>query len=191
MGLAAELADADLEEVHRRIRGCTRCPLHASRQRAVPGAGPPDASLFLLGEAPGREEDAQGRPFAGRGGGLLDAALRKAGTTRSAVFVTNAVKCRPPDNRRPRVAELRTCTPYHLRALELVAPRAVVTLGAVALKSLLGVKGPVKAHRNRPLSFRGVPVVATYHPAGVLRQRHTLGPRLVEDLKRAVAMASE
>lgn len=189
MTLADELREADLEEVARWVQGCTRCPLHVARTQAVPGEGPSDARIFLLGEAPGRAEDEAGRPFVGRGGRLLDEALEEAGLARDEVFVTNAVKCRPPDNRRPRKEELLTCQPYHLRQMALVGPRVLVTLGGVALRSLIPAKGPLRDLRGRELSFRGIPVVATYHPAGVLRQRKTLRSRLVEDLSRARSIA--
>lgn len=182
-----DLRDTDLEEVAHRIRTCTRCPLHEARTRAVPGEGSREARIFLLGEGPGEEEDRQGRPFVGRAGRALDQALEAAGVRRKDVFITNAVKCRPPDNRRPRRTELAACAPSHRRQVDLLRPRVLVTLGEVAVRSLLGVRGTVAALRQADLRHGSIPVVATYHP-GARRFGRARFDALVKDLMRAKAI---
>ncbi len=170
------------------VRVCTRCPLHAARTHAVPGEGPAQASILLLGEAPGRDEDASGRPFVGRAGKILDRSLEAAGINRATVFVTNVIKCRPPRNRRPKAKELVACRPYLLAQLDAVRPKVVVTLGATALHGLLGPGHELKAARRRLLTFGGAQVIATYHPAAVLYNR-SLEAALRRDLKKAARAA--
>ncbi len=165
------------------IRVCTQCRLHAARAHAVPGEGPVPAAVLLLGEAPGRDEDASGRPFVGRAGKILDAALDAARLPRESVFITNVVKCRPPENRRPKKDEVAACRGYLIAQIAGVRPRIIVTLGATALRSLLGPGHELKASRGQPLGFSGIPVVATYHPAGVLYNRK-LEARLRHDLRK-------
>jgi len=190
-GLAAEMparAEAelprDLGKLATRIRRCTRCSLAASRAHAVPGAGAARARLLLVGEAPGRSEDEAGRPFCGAAGKVLDEALLRAGIPRSEVFITNAVKCRPPGNRRPRDAELAACRPYLLAQLAAVRPRAIVALGQTAVRDLLGPGASLARLRGRWSTFGGVPLLPTYHPAAVLYNRQLLR-RLATDLGKA------
>src|SRR5271155_3559954 len=118
-----------LEELATEIRSCIKCPLHLSRKNAVPGEGPSDASVMIVGEAPGRNEDEQGRPFVGAAGRNLDDLLSEAGVSRGSVFITNTVKCRPPANRRPARSELDTCHPYLRRQIEAIVPKVIVLLG--------------------------------------------------------------
>ncbi len=179
---------ASLDETAAAVLVCTRCPLHATRIHAVPGEGPARASLLLLGEAPGRDEDASGRPFVGRAGKILDRSLAAAGIDRASVFVTNLVKCRPPRNRRPKAKESVTCRPYLLAQLDAIRPKVVVTLGATALNGLLGPGHELRAARRRPLEFEDAQVVATYHPAAVLYNR-SLEAALRRDLKKAARAA--
>ncbi len=143
------------------------------------------ARILVLGEAPGRDEDASGRPFVGRAGRILDAALEAAGLDRASVFVTNVVKCRPPGNRRPRRDEVVACAPFLRAQIDALRPRLVVTLGATALRGLLGPGHELRAVRGRALEFRGIRVVATYHPAAVLYNR-TLETVIRRDLRNAV-----
>ncbi len=171
------------------VRLCTRCRLHATRTCAVPGEGPPRAAVLLIGEAPGRDEDASGRPFVGRAGKILDAALTAAHLPRDSVFVTNLVKCRPPGNRRPKRDEWQACRPYLLAQMGLVEPRAVVTLGATALRGLLGPGVELRESRRKPLRFGTIPVVPTYHPAAVLYNR-SLEAALRRDLARVARFAA-
>jgi uracil-DNA glycosylase len=151
------------------MAGCTACGLAESRQRVVPGVNPPGARVLLVGEAPGRSEDEGGLPFIGRSGRLLDELLAEVGLDRSELAVCNTVKCRPPDNRAPKRAELDTCRPWLDRQVEVIGPEVVVTLGGVALAWALGrgvrigdVHGTV---HERP----GHVVVPTYHPSAALR----------------------
>ncbi len=169
------------------MRACTRCRLHEGRVLAVPGEGPLDAPVLLLGEAPGREEDAAGRPFVGAAGRILDAALRSARLDRASVYVTNLAKCRPPENRSPKADEVEACRPYLLAEIAAVRPRILVTLGSTALRGLLGPGYELKEARRKPLEFEGVPVVATYHPAAVLYNRK-LERDLRNDLRRVVRL---
>lgn len=161
------MAQGLLDSISEEVRVCRLCPLHKSRKHAVPGEGPPEAAVFIVGEAPGANEDEQGRPFVGAAGKNLDRMLEKAGLTRAEVFITNTVKCRPPSNRRPRRDELDSCHPYLRRQLEALRPRLVVLLGDTALKeffpsaSLPGLHGQVL--KRGPFSM-----LATYHPASVI-----------------------
>jgi len=179
---------AILEEAAQQIRTCTRCRLHEGRVHAVPGEGPLDADVFLIGEAPGRDEDASGRPFVGAAGKILNKALAAARLPRDSVFVTNVVKCRPPANRGPRADELESCRPYLATQIAVVRPKVLVTLGSTALRGLLG-KGPeLKDIRGRAAVFEGIPVVPTYHPAAILYNRR-LEASLRADLRKAARMA--
>ncbi|MGQ0797128.1 MAG: uracil-DNA glycosylase family protein [Methanobacteriota archaeon] len=172
-----------LDRLAAEIRACTRCRLHAERTVAVPGEGPLDAGVVVVGEAPGRQEDAAGRPFVGSAGKVLDAALSSAGLARDDAFVTNVVKCRPPTNRRPRSDEVEACRPYLLAQIELVRPKVLVTLGATGLAALLGSGVEVKDARARTNHALGLPLVATYHPAAVLYSRR-LERDLAKDLRK-------
>ncbi len=178
-----------LEDAAAAIRVCTLCRLHATRTRAVPGEGRTGAAILFVGEAPGRDEDALGRPFVGRAGKILDAALVAAQLPREAVFITNLVKCRPPGNRRPKRDEWETCRPYLIAQIDLVRPRAIVTLGATALRGLMGTGLELRESRRKPLQFGRLPVFPTYHPAAVLYNRR-LEPALRRDLARATRFAA-
>ena len=167
MGASRERAIV-LEEVAAKVRECTLCRLHRNRTRAVPGEGPVDADMFLIGEAPGRQEDAAGRPFVGSAGKVLNRALTAARLSRKDVFVTNVVKCRPPANRAPKADEMEACRPYLQSQMEAVRPRVLVTLGSTALHSVQGPGARLSEARGRDLAFDGIPVRATYHPAAVL-----------------------
>src|SRR5881409_1042807 len=172
-----------------RVRVCTLCRLHEGRTHAVPGEGPIRASLFLLGEGPGRHEDDQGRPFVGQAGKVLDAALKKTGLSRDEVFITNVVKCRPPDNRKPRADEAAACRPYLVDQIHAVQPKVIVTLGDTALKGLVGPGVALaKARRGSP-RYEGIPILATYHPAAALYNRR-LASVLEADLARASKLVS-
>ena len=176
-----------LEELAARIRTCVLCRLHEGRTHAVPGEGREGARLFLIGEGPGRHEDEQGRPFVGAAGRVLDAALAKAGLSRADVFITNVVKCRPPENRKPRTDEAGACRPYLVAQVHAVRPSAIVTLGETALKGLLGPSATVPGARHRRPRHDGIPVIATYHPAAVLYNRRLAGV-LGKDLTRAARL---
>ena len=173
-----------LESTAESVRACTRCPLHAGRTQAVPGEGPLGAPVLLVGEAPGRDEDASGRPFVGRAGRILDRALDAAGLSRRSVFITNVVKCRPPGNRTPKAGEVEACRPYLLEQVAAVAPKVIVTLGTTAARGLLGPGVELKGSRGRLLGLGEIPVIPTYHPAAILYNRN-LERALVKDLRKA------
>lgn len=163
-------AAAELESLASGIRRCTQCRLHQSRTLAVPGEGPVGAKLVFIGEGPGGVEDRTGRPFVGPAGRLLDSLLRDHGIQRREVFITNAVKCRPPGNRAPRRDELEICASAWLhRQLELVAPRWVVLLGQVATRQLLGDPATVTRWHGTVQRRSEHFYFVTYHPAAALR----------------------
>lgn len=158
-----------LADVARVIAGCTRCFLCQGRRKTVPGEGHPTARLMFVGEGPGQTEDETGRPFVGKAGELLTRMIEAIDLRREDVFIANTVKCRPPQNRKPLPDELAACRPYLERQIELVSPKVLVALGATAGESLLGAKRSLTDLRGRVHSFRGIPLVVTYHPAALLR----------------------
>jgi uracil-DNA glycosylase len=152
------------------VRRCTKCPLSLNRTNAVPGEGPPDAAVVIIGEGPGRNEDLQGRPFVGAAGKQLDGLLREAGLVRDDVYITNVVKCRPPENRRPTEAEAEACHPYLERQIGLLRPTVVVLLGDSALKRFLPEQTLSGAH-GRLFTRGGLALFPTYHPAAMIYNR--------------------
>ncbi|HEX6137990.1 MAG TPA: uracil-DNA glycosylase [Casimicrobiaceae bacterium] len=164
--IAALAFDALIED----IAGCTACGLCATRNRTVPGVGAADAQWLFVGEAPGADEDAQGEPFVGAAGRLLDNMLGALRLARGDdVYIANVLKCRPPGNRAPEPLEAAACRPYLDRQIELIAPRLIVALGRSAACTLLGVDASVASLRNRVHRYRGTPLIVTYHPAYLLR----------------------
>jgi DNA polymerase len=184
-------AAPDLDQLKSCIQDCQACPLGAGRIRFVFGEGTPAARMMFIGEGPGRDEDLQGRPFVGRAGELLDKMIAAIGYQRRDVYITNIVKCRPPDNRTPTPQESQSCLPYVRRQIELIRPGVIVTLGATPLRELLGVKTGITRIRGqwqRLDMLGGIPVMPTFHPAYVLRQYTQDVRRAVwEDLKAARA----
>jgi uracil-DNA glycosylase len=159
----------DWDELAATVRDCRLCGLCETRTQTVFGTGDRGARLMVVGEAPGMEEDRQGEPFVGRAGLLLNAMLRAAGFARSEVFIANLLKCRPPHNRDPSDEEAARCLPYLRRQIELVAPDAILCVGRISAQRLLGTDQPIGRLRGRVHDLDGVPVVATYHPAYLLR----------------------
>lgn len=159
-----------LAAIAEEARRCTACPLHRGRTQVVVGAGNPGARLMFIGEGPGREEDSRGEPFVGAAGKLLDKMIVAMGTRRQDVYIANAVKCRPPNNRNPEPDELDACRPFLLRQIDAVRPQVLVLLGRVAAQSLLSTTAPLSRLRGRFQEFDGIPVMCTYHPAFLLRQ---------------------
>lgn len=159
-----------LADLHEAIRSCVQCPLHRSRTHAVPGEGNPAAAIMLVGEAPGEMEDRHGRPFVGPSGRLLTKLLELNGLCREDVFITNSVKCRPPNNRFPRAKELEICKRlWLLRQIELINPEVIVLLGRAPLRQLLGAKATVAQWHGRFLQEGGRLYLIQYHPAAGLR----------------------
>ena len=160
------------------VLACTLCPhLVKTRTQVVFGVGHPEAELMFIGEAPGEDEDRQGEPFVGKAGQLLTKIIETMGLRRSDVFIANVLKCRPdlppgmPGNRKPKADEMATCQPYLLQQIEIIQPRVLVALGAVAMEGLLGETAPMARLRGRWHDFRGSPLMATYHPAYLLRNQ--------------------
>lgn len=166
--------------------GCTRCSLAATRTHVVFGTGDPTADLMFVGEGPGAQEDAQGLPFVGRSGQLLDRlVLEELGLTRDRVYIANVVKCRPPQNRDPLPEEIAACRPYLESQLELIAPKVVVTLGKFAGQLLLGSSEGITRLRGRTYPYGAAVLVPTVHPAYVLRGGAEPMAQMRADLVRA------
>ena len=171
--IAAAVAPADraaaLQLIRDEIGDCTRCPLHKGRNNLVFGDGSPSARLMFVGEGPGADEDAQGLPFVGRAGQLLNNMIAAMGLKREEVYIANIVKCRPPGNRTPEPAEGNTCSPFLFRQIDVIRPQVLVALGATAATYLLGARQPLAGLRGRVHAFRGAQLIVTYHPAYLLR----------------------
>jgi DNA polymerase len=151
------------------IGDCTRCALHKGRNKLVFGDGDAAARLMFVGEGPGADEDAQGLPFVGKAGQLLNNMIAAMGLKREEVYIANVVKCRPPGNRTPEPDEANTCSPFLFRQIDVVRPEVLVALGATAATYLLGQRQPLAGLRGRVHSFRGTKLIVTYHPAFLLR----------------------
>jgi len=160
---------ADLDAVARLVAECTKCRLCESRTHTVPGEGPAHARLVVVGEGPGRTEDATGRPFVGQAGELLTKILAAIDWPREQVFICNVVKCRAPENRVPLYDEIAACRPYLFRQIELLAPKVILAMGGTAAQTLLDTKQSLGALRNKLHRFRGTALIVTYHPAALLR----------------------
>ena len=151
------------------VSHCTKCRLCEGRTHTVPGEGPDDARLVVVGEGPGRVEDETGRPFVGPAGELLTKILAAIDLPRDRVFICNVVKCRPPENRQPQFDEIAACLPYLHRQIEIVKPKVILAMGNTAAQTLLNAKQSLGSMRNHVHRFRGIPVIVTYHPAALLR----------------------
>lgn len=162
-------ASTSLEDLDRQICSCLKCPLGQTRTKFVFGVGNPRASLMLIGEAPGADEDAQGEPFVGRAGQLLNKILEAISFRREEVYICNILKCRPPNNRKPAAEEVERCLPYLRKQIQLVSPKVILCLGLTAAENLLGTTESLGRLRGRVLEFEGTPVMVTYHPAALLR----------------------
>ncbi|HEY1528829.1 MAG TPA: uracil-DNA glycosylase [Candidatus Angelobacter sp.] len=158
-----------LKLIREDIGDCTRCRLHKGRTNLVFGVGNVNADLMFVGEGPGADEDAKGEPFVGRAGQLLNNMISAMGLKREDVYIANVVKCRPPSNRTPEKDECDTCSPFLMRQIDVVKPKAIVALGAVAAKNLLAVSDSMANLRGRWYDFRDTKLLVTYHPAYLLR----------------------
>jgi DNA polymerase len=181
--------DDSLDRVAAEVRICIKCPLSETRTQAVPGEGPANAAVFFIGEGPGRTEDEQGRPFVGASGRFLESLLRDAGMDRSQVFITNVVKCRPPDNRDPRPAELAACRDYLDRQIALVRPVVVVTLGRYSMERYFPGAAITKIH-GRVKRVGEVSYLPLFHPAAALRS-DAWRAAMKEDFKLIPKLLSE
>ena len=179
-----------LARIGKEIAACTRCPLARTRTHPVPGEGDPDAKLVFVGEAPGREEDLQGRPFVGAAGQLLTRMIEAMGLARERVYICNVLKDRPPDNRTPVPEEITACLPFLVSQLETIRPQVICALGAVAAKALLGSPVSIVEVRGRRFEFHGIPLIPTFHPAYLLR--NPSAKKLAwEDLKKVKKLLTE
>jgi uracil-DNA glycosylase family 4 len=162
-------AATSVEQLAELIQCCTRCDLYKTATHAVPGEGNPHAGLLCVGEAPGAQEDATGRPFFGQAGQLLTKILQAVNLSREEVFILNVLKHRPPGNRNPMPDEVGACRPYLIRQIELVSPKVILALGTFAAQSLLETKLSIGKLRGSVHRYHGIPVIVTYHPAALLR----------------------
>lgn len=166
----ATIMRMDWAQLKAAVASCTDCPLHAKRTTTVFGVGDENADWLFVGEGPGAEEDAQGEPFVGQAGRLLDNMLAAISLKRgNNVYIANCVKCRPPGNRNPETGELSACEPYLQRQIELIRPKLIIALGKVAAVNLLAREASIASLRGRLHEYRGIPLIVTYHPAYLLR----------------------
>jgi uracil-DNA glycosylase family 4 len=164
-----EIQKSVLEVLQTKASGCLRCRLHEGRRTVVFGEGSATADVMIVGEAPGQEEDRTGRPFVGPAGKLLDLLLLSAGFPRADVYICNVLKCRPPNNRNPLPDEIEQCSGFLQGQIDAIAPRALVAVGKFAAQALLQTEESIGRLRGQVHSYRGMPLVVTYHPAYLLR----------------------
>jgi DNA polymerase len=188
--MTAQKRDDSLERVAAEVRGCPLCKLARTRKNAVPGEGQLAAKIMFIGEAPGSSEDEKGRPFVGAAGRILDNLLKKVGIERSQVFITNIVKCRPPNNRVPEADEVAACKPYLDRQIALIKPKVICILGKTAYSSLLGGSS-ITASRGKMVERAGQKYFLTFHPAAAIYNKSLLSA-LEADLKKlAIEISKE
>jgi uracil-DNA glycosylase family 4 len=171
-----------LEQIAAEVSACTRCPLHETRNRSVPGEGPLDAQIMLIGEGPGFHEDQSGRPFVGAAGNFLNELLGSVGLKREDVFICNVVKCRPPGNRDPEPVEIKACQDYLDRQIELINPRLIVTLGRFSMARWFPDARISHVH-GKPREIGDRVIVPMYHPAAALHQP-SLKQEVIDDFKK-------
>lgn len=180
----------DLDGLSRALQACARCRLSEKRKKVVFGEGAPDARLMFIGEGPGAEEDRTGRPFVGQAGQLLDRMVVAMGLDRGQTYIANVVKCRPPGNRDPKDDEIAACSAFLDQQIEFVRPDVIVALGRFAANRLTGTDKPLGALRGKWSRYKGVPLVATYHPAYLLRTPADKR-KVWDDLKLVMAKLAE
>lgn len=178
-----KLEKKSLDEIDQCVKDCTRCGLHKTRTQTVFGTGNPQAKIMFIGEAPGAEEDKQGKPFVGRAGMLLTQMLKGVGLAREEVYIANILKCRPPNNRDPQAQEVESCTPYLLEQMSLIKPQLLVALGRIASHFLLNTTTSLSKLRGQVLNFNHTPLIVTYHPAYLLRTPQDKA-KAYEDLRK-------
>jgi DNA polymerase len=169
------------------IGDCTRCKLHRTRNKIVFGVGNPKADLVFVGEGPGRDEDMQGEPFVGRAGKLLTQMIEAMSLRREDVYIANVVKCRPPENRLPEKDEIATCSPFLMRQLDVIRPKVICCLGSCSAQTLLQTTQGISKFRGEWFEFRGAKLIATYHPAYLLRNPSAKG-EVWKDLQKVMAV---
>jgi len=184
---AADISQMDWDALRQAVASCTACPLHAARIQGVLGVGDVHADWLFVGEAPGAEEDAQGEPFVGAAGKLLDAMLAAVQLRRGDnVYIANILKSRPPGNRNPKTEEIAACLPYLERQIQLIQPKLIIALGRFAAHTLLATDASIGSLRGQVHQYHNIPLIVTYHPAYLLRNLPDKA-RAWEDLCLAVA----
>jgi uracil-DNA glycosylase family 4 len=181
------VANDSLTRVREDIGDCKRCKLHKTRNQIVFGVGNPKAELMFVGEGPGRDEDQQGEPFVGRAGKLLTQMIEAMSLSRADVYIANVVKCRPPENRLPEKDEITTCSPFLLRQIEVIKPKVICCLGSCSAQTLLQTTQGISKFRGEWLEFRGTKLMATYHPAYLLRNPSAKS-EVWKDLQKIMAL---
>jgi uracil-DNA glycosylase len=181
------VANDSLTRVREDIGDCKRCKLHKTRNKIVFGVGNPKAELMFVGEGPGRDEDQQGEPFVGRAGKLLTQMIEAMSLSRADVYIANVVKCRPPENRLPEKDEITTCSPFLLRQIEVIKPKVICCLGSCSAQTLLQTTQGISKFRGEWLEFRGTKLMATYHPAYLLRNPSAKS-EVWKDLQKIMAL---
>jgi uracil-DNA glycosylase len=181
---------ATLAELNAAICECQKCPLGATRTKFVFGVGNPKADIVIIGEAPGADEDAQGEPFVGRAGQLLNKILEAIHFKREEVFICNILKCRPPNNRDPMAEEVQQCEPYLWKQLELINPKIILCLGRISAQVLLKTNESLTRLRENVHNYRGIPLLVTFHPAALLRNPNWKRPTW-EDVQKLRKMYDE
>ncbi|MBI4811612.1 MAG: uracil-DNA glycosylase [Ignavibacteriales bacterium] len=171
-----------LDEFEKNIDTCVKCPLGHTRLNFVFGVGSPKAEVMFVGEAPGADEDAQGEPFVGRAGQLLNKILAAVNLKREEVYICNILKCRPPNNRDPEPIEMESCTPHLYKQIEIIKPKFIICLGRIAGQWLLQTNESLTALRGKIHDFHGTKLIVTYHPAALLRNPNWKYPTW-EDMK--------
>ena len=184
---ASRISGDTLLKVREDLGECTRCKLHKKRNTIVFADGNPKAELVFVGEGPGHDEDVQGLPFVGRAGKLLNQMIEAMGLQRKDVYICNVVKCRPPENRLPERDEIEQCSPFLLRQLDVISPKVIVCLGACAAQTLLQTNRGISHFRGQWLDFRGHQLMATYHPAYLLRNPSAKG-EVWKDLQKVMGV---
>ena len=180
-----------LEKLKQEVLTCSKCPLHQTRNNVVFGNGNPEAAIMLIAEAPGYYEDKSGIVFQGKSGELLDKILAACGFTRDGqIYISNIVKCRPPNNREPNDAEKNACLPYLYRQIELINPHIIILLGATALKGLINPDAKITQVRGQWINWKNRLVMPTYHPSALLRNQQLKRP-VWKDFKTVVAKYRE
>jgi uracil-DNA glycosylase len=182
-----KVPDDTLLKIRTDLGECTRCKLHKTRNKIVFGDGNPKAELVFVGEGPGHDEDMQGLPFVGRAGKLLTQMIEAMGLQRKDVYICNVVKCRPPENRAPEKDEVAECSPFLLRQIDAIAPKVIVCLGSTAAQTILETNLGISHFRGQWLEFRGRKLMATYHPAYLLRNPNAKG-EVWKDLQKVMAV---
>jgi uracil-DNA glycosylase family 4 len=184
-GASSSALAPTLQLIREEIGDCKRCRLHEGRTHIVFGVGNPKAEVCFVGEGPGADEDAQGEPFVGRAGQLLNKMIEAMGFQRQDVYICNVVKCRPPNNRAPEPDEMETCSPFLRAQLRAIQPKAIVVLGKTAVQALLNDRSPISRLRGRWREYEGIPLMPTFHPAYLLRSPGEKS-KVWEDLKAVV-----